>query len=156
MGRTSWNLANAATALTLNITIDLILIPRIGISGAAIGWAVAIVCNNIVPVLQVRHAYGFSPLSSRWFKLLAAVAVLFGVIPGLAMLLSHDNSVVVGAALVLAAGSYASLIWHWREVLGVSEIFQRGSGSAAGGGVRGSGRPEVAVGAQPPKGGHDG
>jgi O-antigen/teichoic acid export membrane protein len=156
MGRTSWNLANAAVALTLNISIDLVLIPRIGIPGAAIGWAVAIVCNNIVPVLQVHRAYGFSPLSRRWFKLLAAVAILFGVIPGLALLLSHEDSVVVGGALILAAGSYAALIWRWREDLGVSEIFQRGGGSAAGSGVRGSPRPEVAVGAQPPEGGHDG
>lgn len=156
MGRTSWNLANAAAALTLNVAIDLLLIPRIGISGAAIGWAVAIVCNNIVPVLQIHHAYGFNPLSSRWFKLLGAVAALFGAIPGLALLASHDNSVVVGAALILGAGSYVGLIWHWREDLGVSEIFQRRRGSVAGSGVGGSVRPEVAVGAQLPERGHDG
>ena len=46
-GRSSWSLANGATALAVNVSLDLILIPRYGITGAAIGWAAAIGVTNL-------------------------------------------------------------------------------------------------------------
>jgi O-antigen/teichoic acid export membrane protein len=149
MGRTSWNLANSAAALTLNIGLDVLLIPRIGIIGAAIGWAVAIIANNLVPVLQVRHAYRFSPVSGIWVRLLLSVAVLFGALPGLALILSGSNSIAVVVALVVGGGLYAAILWRSREQLGLHDVIRRRPGaSAPGGGVSGSGRPEVAIGGQ--------
>ena len=148
LGRTSWNLANSAVALALNVGLDLLLIPRIGIVGAAIGWAVAIVANNIVPLLQVRFAYGFSPLSRIWAELLLVVGVLYGALPGLTLWLSHSNSAAVLGALVVATLAYAAILWRSRETLGLHDVIEGRRGSARGGGVGGSRRPEVRVGGE--------
>ena len=42
-GKSKWNLAITSVTLTVNVVLDLILIPKIGINGAAIGWAAATV-----------------------------------------------------------------------------------------------------------------
>ncbi|HEY8018323.1 MAG TPA: flippase, partial [Actinomycetota bacterium] len=51
-GKSSWNLINTLAALILNVTLNLILIPRMGITGAAIAWSVSIACNNLLPLAQ--------------------------------------------------------------------------------------------------------
>jgi O-antigen/teichoic acid export membrane protein len=152
MGRTSWNLANSAVALTLNVVIDLLLIPRIGIVGAAIGWAAAIVVNNIVPVLQVRHAHGFTPVSRIWIRLLVAVGILFGGLPGLVLYASNSNSVAVVGALLVGSGLYVAFVWRSREELGLFDVVHRKPvHSARRSGISGGDRPEVGVGSQSPK-----
>ncbi|MDR2985202.1 MAG: polysaccharide biosynthesis C-terminal domain-containing protein, partial [Nocardiopsaceae bacterium] len=62
-GRSTWSLVNGLMAMCVNIGVDLILIPRMGITGAAVGWAAAIVVANIVPLVQVAvvakvHPFG--------------------------------------------------------------------------------------------------
>jgi len=60
-GRTWWNLANVAVGVTVFVGLDLVLIPREGIVGAAIGWATAILLNNLVPLAQVGLTLGLHP-----------------------------------------------------------------------------------------------
>ena len=35
------------------MTLSLLLLPHVGILGAGIAWAAAIVCNNVLPVTQL-------------------------------------------------------------------------------------------------------
>lgn len=51
-GRTSWNLGNSLLALTVNVTLNHLLIPPLGILGAAIAWAVAILVNSLLPLAR--------------------------------------------------------------------------------------------------------
>ncbi len=44
-GRSLWNLTNVLVAFGVNLGVDLVLIPHIGLIGAAIGWA----CGILVP-----------------------------------------------------------------------------------------------------------
>jgi len=48
-------------ALALNILLNLVLIPRYGIVGSAIAWAIALVVVNTARVIQVRRALGMLP-----------------------------------------------------------------------------------------------
>ena len=57
-GRTSWNLVNVLVALAVTIGLDVLLIPRLGALGAAIGLACAMVANNLLPLIQVGRALG--------------------------------------------------------------------------------------------------
>ncbi|HEY6935208.1 MAG TPA: oligosaccharide flippase family protein, partial [Marmoricola sp.] len=54
--RTSWSMINVTGAFVLNLTLDLLLIPHLGILGAAIGWAVAIAAKNLSALFQVAVA----------------------------------------------------------------------------------------------------
>ena len=64
-GRSSWSLANGLVALVVNVGLDLLLIPRYGITGAAIGWAVAIVVTNLTPLAQLAISIPAASVRAR-------------------------------------------------------------------------------------------
>ena len=64
-GRSSWNMGNAATATTLNVILNVVLIPRFGITGAAVAWAVTILLQNLLPVAQIWRSLDLHPFGRR-------------------------------------------------------------------------------------------
>jgi O-antigen/teichoic acid export membrane protein len=126
MGRTSWNLWNSVAALAVNLTIDLVFIPHFGIKAAAIGWAAAILINNFVPLVQVHRAFGFTPVSGLWVRMLTLAGTAFGVIPGIALLVAGPSLPVMAGVLALAAAGYLAIVWSWRESLGLAQLLTRG------------------------------
>ena len=54
-GRSWLSLANVGAALAVNITLNLLLIPGLGILGAALAWAAAIVVRNALPLWQIQR-----------------------------------------------------------------------------------------------------
>ena len=58
-GKSSWNMGNAVLALVVDSSDSTCcLLPHIGILGAAIGWAVAILVANLVPLAQLVSRSG--------------------------------------------------------------------------------------------------
>ncbi len=74
-------------ALTINITVDVLLLPHIGVIGAAVGWGVAILATNIVPLLQIHRLLGLHPFGKRVFTAAGITSVSFALIPGVIRLL---------------------------------------------------------------------
>ena len=73
-GRSGLNLANNAAAVAGNVALNLVLIPRFGIVGAAISWAVAIVGVNLVRIIQVWRLYRITPFGAGLWKPAVAAA----------------------------------------------------------------------------------
>ena len=73
-GRSGLNLANNAAAVAGNVALNLVLIPRFGIVGAAISWAVAIVGVNLVRIIQVWRLYRITPFGPGLWKPAVAAA----------------------------------------------------------------------------------
>ena len=134
-GRTTWNLANVAVALVVNVGLDLVLIPVWGVYGAAVGWAVAIAVNNLVPLAQIAlalrlHPFGRGPL------LAAALAVgCFGVPGVLARVLSGVDGATaraggipvgmlaaLGVTALVGGGAYLVGCWLLRDALGLASL----------------------------------
>jgi O-antigen/teichoic acid export membrane protein len=126
MGRTSWNLINTSIALAVNLAIDLIFIPHIGIIAAAFGWGAAILINNFLPLAQVRRNFGFSPVSRLWAEMLVVTGVLFGVVPGIALAVAGPSLPVMAAVVAVAGGVYLAGIWRLRESLALSQVLPGG------------------------------
>ncbi|MGH3405498.1 MAG: lipopolysaccharide biosynthesis protein, partial [Streptosporangiaceae bacterium] len=80
-GRTSWSLLNGLAAVGTNVGLDLALIPRYGITGAAIGWAAAIVITNLVPLAQVASVIKVHPFGRGTLAACALTTISFGLIP---------------------------------------------------------------------------
>jgi O-antigen/teichoic acid export membrane protein len=116
-GRSSWSLANGLTAVFVNVGLDLLLIPRYGITGAAVGWAVAIIITNLVPLAQLAVSKRLNPFGRGTFIAIGLSVVSFAAIP-LAFRAAFGPGAVaslsaVGAGcLVQAAG-----LWRFRDSL---------------------------------------
>jgi len=121
VGQTSWNLWNTALAFAVNIAIDVPLIPRIGIVGAAIGWAAAILVRNALALAQVR-GFGFRPFSRAGALVELNAVVWFAVLPAAASFAFARSAPVVGAALCLGAAVYAIQLWRMRESLHLDRL----------------------------------
>ena len=119
VGKSIWNLANVAVGLVVNVAIDVILLPRIGIEGAAIGWATAILLCNLVPLWQVHHKSGLHPASLPWLRTMVYALVCFLALPmiGRALEPRHWIGGVVG--VVVGSVLYLALMWRSRASLGL-------------------------------------
>ena len=121
-GRSSWSLANGLMAVGLNVGLDLLLIPRYGITGAAIGWAAAIVITNLVPLAQLAASKRLNPFGRGTF-IAAGLAVLsFAVIP-LAVRAGFGRGTVASASAI-AAGCLvqAAGLWRFRDRLRLAAL----------------------------------
>jgi O-antigen/teichoic acid export membrane protein len=80
-GKSSWSMWNGLLMLAANVGLDLYLIPKHGILGAAIAWAVAITIGNVVPLIQLALVTKLHPFSRG--SLIAGVlcAICFGAVP---------------------------------------------------------------------------
>ena len=121
-GRSSWSLANGLMAVVVNVGLDVLLIPRYGITGAAIGWAAAIIVTNLVPLAQLAVSVRLHPFGRGSFIAAGLAVVSFAVIPlavragfgrgGVASL-----SAVAAGCLVQAAG-----LWRFRDSLRLAAL----------------------------------
>jgi O-antigen/teichoic acid export membrane protein len=73
-GRPALNFANNLGGLACNIALNLALIPRLGITGAAVAWAVAIAAINAARLIEVRALLGITPFAPDLWKPAVAVA----------------------------------------------------------------------------------
>lgn len=133
-GRASINVADNVAAVLLNVGLNLYLIPRHGIVGAAIAWAVSIWMLDTARVVQVWWLTGLLPFSTSILRALVAgnAALLVG------LLVSHFLSAPwrLPVALVLMLMAYLAVSAElglsreeaqgWREVrASVSRLFAR-------------------------------
>ncbi|HYX84479.1 MAG TPA: oligosaccharide flippase family protein [Gaiellales bacterium] len=114
-GRSFWNLFNVVVALALNVGLSLVLIPRIGIAGAACAWAAAILFNNLAPLVEVRAFLKLHPFGPGFPAVAASALVCYGAL-GMALRLAVGTSIPVFVAYaVLGTAAYAALMWRFRR-----------------------------------------
>lgn len=120
-GRTRWNLGNAVVALAVNVVVDVALIPVLGLLGAAIGWAAAILVKNLLPLVQVWRSMGMHPFGAGTGVAVALSLLCFGAVPLLGGLLLPGGPAGV-AAPALGCLLYVAGCWRWRSVLALDGL----------------------------------
>jgi len=125
-GWTRVQLANTAIALGIQTVSAFLLVPSLGINGAAIANSAAIISLNLIQVYQVRRLLGFYPLSLTLAKPLlasaagvAAVVLIGRSVP--APVLLHTALAGVGLGLAYVAVLYLLGLDHhsriaWQQV----------------------------------------
>jgi O-antigen/teichoic acid export membrane protein len=71
-GRQKLNMVNSIGMAALNIVLNIILIPRYGIAGAALATTTALGLLNVARVIEVKVLYGFTPFRRDIYKPLLA------------------------------------------------------------------------------------
>jgi O-antigen/teichoic acid export membrane protein len=106
-GRSSWSLANGLLAVGVNVGLDVLLIPRYGITGAAIGWSAAIAVANLMPLVQLAMTVRLHPFGRGTCIAAMLSALSFGVLPVAARgLLGHGaipSLAAIGCGCVVMA-----------------------------------------------------
>ncbi|CAN5334481.1 flippase [soil metagenome] len=137
-GHSMVNTANTVVALLLNVGLNLVLIPRYGLTGAAISWAVSIVVNNVAAVAELWLLQRLSPLGPGIWIAGVASAACFGAL-GLGTRLAFGTAPVGFLAFgAIATGTYLAVLWRNRDALELSVLRDalRSSGRGDNGGRR--------------------
>jgi O-antigen/teichoic acid export membrane protein len=121
-GKSGWTLAIAVISMAMNVSLNLVLIPRAGMTGAAVAWAISIVFNNLCGLLLVRWLLGLSPVGTGFIILTGASTACFGGLGLLFRLAMGPSLPSVALFLVTAPAVYASILWRFRQVLHLSEL----------------------------------
>jgi O-antigen/teichoic acid export membrane protein len=116
-GKTAWTFYNALAATVVNVVANLLLIPPYGIFGAAVAWSLAILVNNLVPLVQLRWAMGLHPFGRGTLTAAGLAVACFGVPPLLSRLAFGTDPLVLVAVAVLGAVAYTAAAWRLRRVL---------------------------------------
>jgi O-antigen/teichoic acid export membrane protein len=79
-GKSSLSAYNAFGALAVNVVLNLVLLPRIGIAGAAIAWAASIAVDNIASAIEVWVTLGIGSFGPGYWPMAFVTAACFGTV----------------------------------------------------------------------------
>jgi O-antigen/teichoic acid export membrane protein len=120
-GRPVWTMVDNIAVLIVNVVLNLLLIPRYGIVGSAVAWAVSLVLVNLARLLQVWVLLRMLPFNRATLKGLVAGVGSLAVGLLTRWLLDPPLRLPVGA--ILLAAVYVGLLvvlglgWEDRVVL---------------------------------------
>ena len=121
-GKSSLSAYNALAALAVNVGLNLILLPRVGIVGAAIAWAASIVVENVAAAIEVWLMFRIGPFG-QGYRLVAAASVACFAIPGLAArALLGQTLPALAAATIVGLAVFAGALYAARERLQLADL----------------------------------
>jgi O-antigen/teichoic acid export membrane protein len=134
-GKSLWQLGSTMAAFTVNVTLSVLLIPRLGVTGAAIALSVSVIMSNVVLTALVWFALRIHPFARGLGIVCAGCLALYGLLP-LALRLAFGGSAPTlvfsfGVATVI----YIGLLWRFRDYLALAALrdgFRLRTGRAVG------------------------
>lgn len=121
-GHTSWNLINALIAFGVMGALDIWLIPKWGVFGAAVGWATAIVVRNIVALLQARFALHLHPFGRATLVSVSLALCAFFLVPLLVRAVVGPGLLGIVVAASAGAVLYSAGLWRARRTLDLAAL----------------------------------
>lgn len=116
-GKSSWNLINTIVGLSLQIGLNVLLIPRYGVTGAAVAWSSSILVNNLAPLAQVWVFLKMHPFGKGFSRAALAALACYGGI-GVAFRFGLGTSLPSFIGYQAVAGlAYLALLWRFRDAL---------------------------------------
>jgi O-antigen/teichoic acid export membrane protein len=120
--RTTWSLANISVAFGVNLVLDLILIPHLGILGAAIGWSVAIVTKNVMALVQVAAVFHLHPIGRATVTCAAVCLGTCLVLPSVIRLLAGSGTLTTLVGALVSGLGFLACLYLFRRGLGLEAL----------------------------------
>ncbi len=124
VGRGRFSLFNTGLALVINIAANLVLIPHLGIQGAALAWTLSLVVANGVPTVQMWVLHRTQPFGARSLRALVLTGLTgVALLGGRLALGATLPGLLVGIALgglVLAVG-----VRQAPDRMGIADVLRR-------------------------------
>lgn len=118
-GRSGLSLVNVVAALIVMLVVDIVLIPHLGVSGAAIGWSSALALKNLLALAQVRANLSMHPFGPAFATAAVIAIVCYGMIPFITAQVGGISVRSLIVSLVLGIVSSSVLITRNLTVLGL-------------------------------------
>ena len=97
--------------------LNLVLIPDLGIEGAAVSWAISRLLANAIPLIQVHRYVQIHPFGRGTMAGIAAASLVFGGLGLPIWLIAGDRLTALLLFLVLAGAIYIAVCWRLRDTL---------------------------------------
>lgn len=121
-GRSSYQMANKAAAVTIGISGSLLLVPRYGMTGSALAWSAAVLVDAALASWQVRHRMGVH-YHLRALGLAAVLPLLtFGLVGTVIARLGGVTVWTLAISLVVGGLAHLGLAWSLRHRLGLTAV----------------------------------
>ena len=120
-GRSTWQMGNKAAALVVGLTLNLVLVPRFGIEGAAVAWVASLATDVTLATVQARRMH----VALRPPQVAPAVVVALSVFTASACAgLAVAGQTLAGLAVHLLLGGlvYVLVLWRWRGPVGIAGL----------------------------------
>jgi O-antigen/teichoic acid export membrane protein len=114
-GRSGLSLINNAASLAVDIGLNIILIPKMGITGAAVSWAVALVVRNVLPLWQVRSMMNMTSFSPGALWVAGSAVACFGIVPAIARATVGLGLASALPVFAFCTVAYVALLWVGRR-----------------------------------------
>ncbi len=116
LGRSGWSLAGTAVAVVIDIVLLVVLVPRLGLAGAALAWVAAVATANVLPLVLTRRFANLRPYPGRP-AIIAALGAIAAVVPlGLVV---PDTLTGLFLATTVAGIGMVVYIWFFARELSV-------------------------------------
>lgn len=79
-GRSTWSMVDLGLAMVINLGLNVLLVPRLGLTGAAVAWAASLLANNVLPAWQVARVTGMTPLGPATRGVAGVALACFGLL----------------------------------------------------------------------------
>lgn len=123
-GHSSWQMGNKALALALLVTLNLVLVPPLGLAGAALAWLVSTLVDIVLAAVQVHRGMGVH-LQPQKLLLSAALPLLVYGGGGLALRpLVGESPLLALAAVVALSVPYLATLLLLRRRLGLDRLIR--------------------------------
>lgn len=122
-GRSSWSAINAGAALAVNIGLNLVLIPRMGILGAAIAWAASIVIDNATAMIEIWWFMDIDPFGAGYWSAAGITVACFGGPAVAVRTLLGQNLAALGVALAVGSVALVITLYFAREPFRLAGVF---------------------------------
>jgi O-antigen/teichoic acid export membrane protein len=137
-GRSGAVLFNTAAALAVDVLVNIALIPRLGILGAAIAWVASIATGESLALWQVRRHLHIDPFGPGFLVAGVGSFVCYGGLGWIARTIFGTSVSVMLLSVVVSSGAYIALLYRFRAMLQLGALwhvlsrpFHRSSGSTA-------------------------
>jgi O-antigen/teichoic acid export membrane protein len=114
-GKTSTSLLVGIMTLAINVGANLLLIPHVGINGAAVAWAISLFVSNATITVILYRRLQLHPFGPAFLPVAASAVLLVGL-PALVFRLSFGAHILGLVATAVVGGSaYLFSLWRLRE-----------------------------------------
>jgi O-antigen/teichoic acid export membrane protein len=116
-GKSSWGAINTGAALIVNISLNLLLLPHLGILGAAIAWGASIMVDNVAAMVELRLVLRLVPFGPGYGLAMAVTVGCFGVLGIVARVLLGETVPALAATLAIGIAAFAMALYAARTRL---------------------------------------